>query len=418
MDRLLVVLHGEVVGWLQRSEGEPDPSFVYDPLHVAASRLSLSAGLPLRTARYESARVAPYLRGLLPENPNTLQRWSSQLGTDPDDTFSMLAHMGWDCPGAVQFCAERDLDALHDRRDERVPLDDASIAARLRRLKDHPADWALPEEHWSLGGQQEKFALTFFEGRWHEAHGSAATTHIFKPGIPHLRSQALIEHITMVAASSLGIDVAATQYLRFEDQWAVVVERFDRAATATGVQRLHQEDFCQALRRLPAQKYEARGGPTLKDMAGLIAAQSEDRADDALALADFIAINVVAGAPDGHSKNISMLRESGNWVAPLYDLATGLVYDKRDVDRSVAISVGGERHSSRIRRLQWERAAATLRMDADGLVSRVRQLAADFPTAFQTAIEACARVDGIDELAERSDAAIRDHCGRILDQLR
>ncbi|OHV73011.1 hypothetical protein BCD48_33835 [Pseudofrankia sp. BMG5.36] len=46
------------------------------------------------------------------------------------------------------------------------------------------------------------------------------------------------------------------------------------------------------------------------------------------ALGDFAAINYVTGAPDGHSKNVSLLLLPNEIkVAPLYDLATGLPYD-------------------------------------------------------------------------------------------
>jgi serine/threonine-protein kinase HipA len=66
----------------------------------------------------------------------------------------------------------------------------------------------MTQEHWSLGGQQDKFALALIDGHWHEARGSAATTHIFKPGISHLSSQAMVEHATMSAARALGVDAA------------------------------------------------------------------------------------------------------------------------------------------------------------------------------------------------------------------
>ena len=219
----------------------------------------------------------------------------------------------------MQFCRPDDLAELTGRADEYVSTDEAQIAQRLRNLADEPASWSMPEEHWSLGGQQEKFALAARAGGWFEAHGAAATTHILKPGIRVLRRQALVEHVTMRAAALLGVDTAATTYLRFEDQWAVVVERFDRLTDADGqVQRLHQEDFCQAVGRLPAHKYEARGGPTLADMVGVVQKQSRDQEADKLALADFLIVNVVTGAPDGHAKNVSMLRlADGAWIAPL-----------------------------------------------------------------------------------------------------
>jgi len=417
VNRLFVLLHGSVIGSLEQTEARGAPSFTYDADHVAASGLALSASLPLQRDTYRAEKVMPYLRGLLPENRQTLQAWGDKLGTDPDDVFAMLAHMGWDCPGAVQFCREDELESVRTRADEYRPVDDQYIADRLRGLVSQPAGWSMPEEHWSLGGQQEKFALAFIHGQWHEAHGSAATTHIFKPGISHLHSQALVEHVTMSAAASMGVDVAETRFMRFGDQEAIVVQRFDRQITADGVQRTHQEDFCQALRRFPEAKYEHRGGPTLKDMAGIIQRQSHHRKEDALALADFVAINVVAGAPDGHSKNISMLRGEENWVAPLYDLATGLVYDKATVDRTVAVSVGGERQVSRIRAKQWEKAAETLKIDALDLISRVRQLATDFPRAFDEALTDCGGTPAAEEVSRRAASTIPQHCDRIIQQL-
>jgi serine/threonine-protein kinase HipA len=33
----------------------------------------------------------------------------------------------------------------------------------------------MPDEHWSLPGQQGKFALARRDDRWYEARGSAAT---------------------------------------------------------------------------------------------------------------------------------------------------------------------------------------------------------------------------------------------------
>ena len=255
-------------------------------------------------------------------------------------------------------------------------------------------------------------------GVWHEAPGSAATTHIFKPGIAELKHQALVEHATMVAANELGVDVATSQLLQFEQEWAIVVSRFDRIADDYGVSRIHQEDFCQALRREPVEKYETHGGPGLRDMMRVVKQQSTARSDDVLALADFAAINLGAGAPDGHAKNISRLRvPQQRTIAPLYDLATGLAYDRGKVDRSIAVSIGGERFVSRIRRSQWLKAAQVLGLPADELRSRVAALAAGFPDAFGKALRAVEQAPGALEVAERALPRLEHHCDRIQAQL-
>jgi serine/threonine-protein kinase HipA len=419
-ERLAVLLYGQVVGWLERTARGALPTFTYDDLYADSGSVPLSLRLPIAATSYSERQVEPYLRGLLPENRETLGRWADRLGVAPDDIFAILAEMGWECPGAVQLCRPEGLGDLLSRSGEYKPVSDADVAERLRELVDEPASWSMPGEHWSLGGQQEKFALALLAGQWHEAHGSAATTHIIKPGIKILHHQALVEHLTMAAASYLGVDVAGSRIVQFGDQWALVVERFDRTIGLDGsVVRVHQEDFCQALGRLPEMKYESRGGPRLADMAGVVRRWSSHREDDLMALADFAAINLVAGAPDGHSKNISLLlaHDGHRRIAPLYDLATGLSYDRGAVERSIALSIGGERIFSRIRRKQWDKAAVTLGLDPDLLFGRVRGLAEQYPDAFERAVANAQEIPGADEVGARTLPALREHCKGLVQQL-
>jgi serine/threonine-protein kinase HipA len=419
-ERLAVLLHNQVIGHLERASEQALPILTYDADYVSSGFVPLSLRLPITERPYPAAKVEPYLQGLLPENHATRERWARRLGTTPDDAFGILAVMGWDCPGAVQFCDPDNVDALRSRAGEYQPVNEAEIAGRLRELADQPTSWTIKGEHWSLGGQQEKFALAMIDGGWHLAHGSAATTHIVKPGIKYLHHQALVEHVTIAAAGALGVDVAETRIAGFEDQWAIVVSRFDRLDGPGGtIERIHQEDFCQATGRLPAAKYEARGGPQLADLASLVRRQSTDQDDDLLALADFAVVNLVAGAPDGHSKNISLLLAPGGerWVGPLYDLATGLAYDSETVERKVALSIGGERIFSRIRTKQWEKAATALGLSAELLMTRVQMMAEEYPAAFEAELAAIADIPGVDEVAERTLPNLRQHCLNLLSQL-
>ncbi|MFE1077032.1 type II toxin-antitoxin system HipA family toxin [Nocardiopsis alba] len=418
-ERLYVLLSGEIVGHLDRESPDQAPSFSYTTEYVRHGEVALSGRLPLQKSAHPPKRVEPYLFGLLPENEEARAAWSDQLGVGVDDAFGILSAMGWECPGAVQFCREDDLETVRTRDGEHRPSGDAEIAHRIRALADDEPSWTMPGEHWSLGGQQEKFALAKIDGRWHTAHGSAATTHIVKPGIKRLHHQALVEHLTMRAASTAGVVVAKSAFVRFEDQWAIVIDRFDRSLVDGRVLRTHQEDFAQACGRMPAQKYESRNGPGLVDMMRVLTRESTELFDDRLALADFLIINLVSGAPDGHAKNISLLRSPGSTrVAPLYDLATGLTYDARKVERSVALSIGGERVASRIRRHQMRKAARTLGLDPELLIERAVALAQTFPKAFETAVEELTgSVPGVQEVAERTIPALEAHSLQILDRL-
>ncbi len=237
-ERLAVLLSGEVIGQLTRTATDADPTFTYTSDYVRSGVVALSAQLPIQAGNHPAKKVKSYLFGLLPENDRARTAWSDQLGVDADDVFGILAAMGRDCPGAVQFSRDGGLAALRAERRQFEPVSDTRIADRIRNLAASESSWTMPGEPWSLGGQQEKFALARIDDRWHTAHGSAPTTHIVKPGIRQLHHQALVEHATMSAASALGVSVAGSAFTRFDDQWAIVVERFDRSRSDGHVIRI------------------------------------------------------------------------------------------------------------------------------------------------------------------------------------
>ncbi|AYY14960.1 type II toxin-antitoxin system HipA family toxin [Actinobacteria bacterium YIM 96077] len=388
--RLLVVLYGAVVGRIDQRSPTAEPEFTYDPSYVASGATPLGTRMPVADITYRGKSVRAFLEGLLPEDPETRNQWGAMLGVDPGDTVAILSRMGWDCPGAVQFCAPDSLDEMQSRNQQLEPVTETHIAERLKSLRTRDAaSWTLPDEHWSLAGQQSKIALVNVPSGWYEARGAAPTTHIVKPGIGRLHHQALVEHATMRAARKIGLDVAHTDFTHFgESEPAIVVERYDRLILEDEtVLRIHQEDFCSASGRLPARKYEAHGGPTLADMARIVEQNVHERSSGMAALGDFAAFNYVAGAPDGHSKNISLLllpRETK--VAPFYDLATGLPYAGNSALRELAIAVGGRRKFGQILGKHWERAASTLGIPPERYRERVRHMADTFPDAFADAL--------------------------------
>jgi serine/threonine-protein kinase HipA len=417
--RLLVVMYGSVIGRINRRSDAAEPEFEYDSGYLVDGSTPLGVRLPLAEGTYRGRDVRAYLEGVLPEDPRTRERWGTMLGVDPTDTLAILARMGWDCPGAVQFCRPDELDEMQSRGQQLEPIDDHGIAARIRSLRtgDTPS-WTLPGEHWSLPGQQSKFALTRLPTGWHEAHGSAATTHIVKPGIGRLRHQALVEHATMRAALALGLEVAPTEFASFGDESAIVVERYDRLILDDGtVMRLHQEDFCSAAGRLPARKYEAHGGPGLAGLARIIEQSADDRAAGLAALGRFAAFNYVAGAPDGHAKNLSLMLLPGETrVAPLYDLATSLAYSGDPVLREVAVGIGGRRKFGQVLGKHWDRAAAILGIHPEDYRRTVRQMADTFPDAFRDALDEIGTPEA-DEIQQRSIDQIALHTKQIVQRL-
>lgn len=411
---LVVVLYGRVVGRLAR--GAQGPTFRYDQ---GAGRVPISVNLPRSSHRvYPARRVGPFLEGLLPENVEARRRLARELETS-EDSMSLLSVMGWDCPGAVQITDEDRLGDMMGRAGSLASMTDEEIGARLDRLSDLEASWTEPGEHWSLAGQQSKFALARASSGWAMATGSEPTTHILKPGIARLHHQALVEHATMCAASALGVDVATSVYTEFAGRPAIVITRFDRLISATGaVARVHQEDMCQAAGRMPERKYEENGGPSLRDMATILRANSRKPEPEIAKLADFLAINYAARAPDGHAKNVSIrILPSGDVrLAPLYDLASALPYEPRWLDSDLALSIGGRRRINDIHARQWTRAALDLQINEDQLRERTRHLVAGFSDAFRDALDEIG-TPAAREVWARSADRVGDHAALCLTRL-
>ncbi|MGH8860624.1 MAG: HipA N-terminal domain-containing protein, partial [Jatrophihabitantaceae bacterium] len=57
----------------------------------------------LSRADYSHRAIHPWLRGLLPESDAVLARWARRFGVSANSPFALLAHVGADVAGAVQF---------------------------------------------------------------------------------------------------------------------------------------------------------------------------------------------------------------------------------------------------------------------------------------------------------------------------
>lgn len=261
---LATLICGEIAGTLRQDE-HGLCSFVYAPTYRGAP---LSLTMPLSNRTYGHNIVRPFLFGLLPDSQEQRRAIAAEHDVASNNPVALLCHIGLDCAGAVQFCRTDQLGAARGRVSAYRPLTNSQIAHKLKAIRDDEREtWMGSNESWSLGGNQGKFALAWHDGQWCECLGSSPTTHIFKNGVVGFKHQALNEFVCMKTARRVGIPTANVSYCTFEDEAALVVERYDRMVNSSGnIERLHQEDFCQALGVLPSQKYTADGGPTTRDI--------------------------------------------------------------------------------------------------------------------------------------------------------
>lgn len=401
-DVLVVLLEGQPIGRVERLASGAlrvryDESYVDD-----ATATLLSVSMPPTQEVHGDARVTPWLWGLLPDNADVLARWGRDFGVSVSSPFRLLGtQIGHDCAGAVQFCAPEDVDDLIGRPGEIRRLTEAEIASRLRTLRTDSTSWLGPgfAGQFSLGGAQAKTALHHADGTWGTPTGSIPTTHILKPAVAGFEAQNVNEHLCLATARALGLRAAATRVEMFEEEIAIVVERFDRFSRDGSLARVHQEDFCQALSVPPSRKYQSDGGPSPGQIAELMRSTIPGAAaeTDVWRFADALAFNWLIAGTDAHAKNYSLLL-AGNQVrlAPLYDIASILPYDgSKGYDVVFAMKVGDEYKLRRAdRRSAWERAADELKLDRSRLIARVVDLAARIPAA----IAGVAGEEGIGDL--------------------
>ena len=123
-------------------------SFVYDPDYNGPA---LSTNIPVSNRIYSQQVMNPYLFGLLPDSEDQRKAIAVEFDVRPNNPVALLSHIGLDCPGGVQFCAEEDVDAVLHRTGEYRPIGDREIALRLKSIRDdRDASWMGLDESGHL----------------------------------------------------------------------------------------------------------------------------------------------------------------------------------------------------------------------------------------------------------------------------
>ena len=133
------------------------------------------------------------------------------------------------------------------------------------------------------------------------------------------------------------------------------MKRFDRQELCDGVvQRLHQEDFCQALSIPPELKYEDEGGPGVAQSQELLRRVVNQPAADRLIFLRMLIFHYLVGNADAHAKNYALLYSSDAdtpSLAPIYDVLCTAVYPS--LAKNLAMRIGGRNVPDTIQRDHW-----------------------------------------------------------------
>lgn len=352
---LNVLINGRVVGQLRRAaSGAID--FQYDQSWLEWEyTFPVSMSLPLREDRYIGDPVIAVFDNLLPDNMDIRARLAERTHADGIDAYSLLAEIGRDCIGAMQFLSVGDDPGIAGELNA-TPISDKAIADTLLNLDNSPLGVGKSKAfRISIAGAQDKTAFLRCKGEWYIPHGTTPTTHIFKPqigqrGTYDLTNSVENEYICLEILRALGIPVANTEIVDFVGTRALVVERFDREWTQDErLLRVPQEDFCQALSVPPTRKYQSELGPSMIDVFKFLKASDDPTYDQTMFLRAQIVFWLLA-AIDGHAKNFSLFLHPGGGfnLTPLYDVMSAQhLYDNKQIQKKdfrLAMSVGNNKH--------------------------------------------------------------------------
>lgn len=353
---LNVHLNARLLGRLRRqASGAID--FQYDPDWLSWEHaLPVSLSLPLREDRYAGELVIAVFDNLLPDNELVRRRVAERVHADGHDAYNLLAKLGRDCVGALQFLPEGAEPGPAGTVEGRAVGPDY-IAHKIDHLTATPLGVDEDEEfRISLAGAQEKTAFLCWKKKWHIPHGTTATTHIMKPQIGmvpggiDLSRSVENEYLCLKLTEALGLPAAKAEIAEFGGNRVLVVERFDRLWTKDKrLLRLPQEDFCQALSVPPTRKYEPDGGPGVQQILDLLKGSDEPEDDQKMFLKAQIVFWLLA-ATDGHAKNFSIfLRSGGRFnLTPLYDVMSAQpAVDAGQLQKNkmkLAVAIGDSRH--------------------------------------------------------------------------
>lgn len=331
-------------------------SFQYNPEWTKKKNVPpLSLSLPIQEEAYHDEKARPFFTNLLPESI-AREAVARKLGISPRNEFALLEALGGECAGAVSLLPEGVTPKIQSNYRK------LSVEAFHDLIESLPKKPFLAGEEGvrlSLAGAQEKIPLYIENKQIFLPLDAAPSSHIFKPNITGIHGSVRNEAFCMALAERVGLAVPKVTVKTARDE-LYVIERYDRFKDEKGnLQRIHQEDFCQAMGLMAEIKYEAEGGPALADCFALIDQYSTNPVLDRKALLDWTMFNYFICNADGHAKNLSLLlRPDEIRLAPFYDLMCTGVYE--GISDKFAMKIGNENRPQWIQPRHWQRLAETV----------------------------------------------------------
>jgi len=377
--------------------------------------VAMSASLPLQAEPFDDRKTRPFFAGLLPEG-QMRRLIAQQFQVSGQNDFALLDHIGGDCAGAVTLLEPGQALPVPTCNDIQW-LSDEEVVVLLDELPRRPMLAGKDGLRLSLAGAQDKLPVVFDGARIGLPLNGTPSSHIMKSTIHAVEDSVINEGFCMALAEAMQLKPAKSKIQLVLGRSFLLVERYDRLIDADGHrQRLHQEDFCQALGVVPEMKYQNEGGPDLAQCFELVRRATRPSAPQVLRLLDYVIFNALIGNHDAHAKNFSLLYSGKSPVlAPSYDMLSTAVYPT--LTPKMAMKIGGKYKFSEVQARHWNQFAEDAGLTKAQAKRRILELAKSLPSTARELQSAPEHNFSGNTVVEQINALIEQRCALTIRRL-
>ena len=410
---LIVQWDGETVGHIvPHRKGRM--KFSYSPQWLEKGNRPISLSLPCSEEEFDAQRSTAFFDNLLPEE-GMYSELCREARIDEADIYNFLRLFGKECAGALVIYSEESEESSQTPAYRDITNE---LEAILEKHHGMPQGSLIAETgaRLSIAGAQNKLPIVLHEGKFlvPEVGSFAPTSAILKPTTARFPDLHRNELFCMELARSAGLQTPDAEILQIGNYQACVTMRYDRQHSKSGIVRIHQEDFCQALGISRIYKYEENNGPGFAACGKILL---HPLVGNASARENFITcalFNYAIGNCDAHGKNFSLLydRQNGVSLAPFYDLVSTMAYP--ELEQKFAMAIGKTFRFDRIAGHSWKQFAADMNVRPERLCSLMEKLHETVMPAVEPLAAQHERQYGASPVYERLVRIIRDGLNRLI----
>jgi serine/threonine-protein kinase HipA len=289
----------------------------------------LSTTLRAAEEPIESPDLHPFFLNLLPEGARL--RLLLEASRSKDDSLGLLLKLGWDTIGDVAV-----LPPGADFTDHQPSVAPADLSQVNFWDLFHEGIGRRPDA--AVPGVQEKISSSTVAFGLRAGSIPSAILKLNPENFPRLVQN---EEFFLRMAKSCGLETNRAVLVEDRDgNPGLLVARFDRIKEGKLIRKLHQEDACQLLNRVPANKYSV----TMREVADAIVHVAAAPIVEISRLLRLYAYSYLIGNGDLHAKNISVFWHPAPRLTPAYDLLSTLPYP---LDQHMALPLEGKNDNFR-----------------------------------------------------------------------